>query len=197
MIDDLLVSQGLSCGTARWRFAVEQSTDLLDQPVREHVVHPPIDSLVEPLPGRRQPRDLLWSNIVVGWSLGLLCRERLSGQLEDLQCSHQSTGVVGMESGRGVRVDFFEFREQPSFRLFGRVGLETFPDCPVGRRAVENTTQNSTEIESRAADEQRHPAVLDDLPARLCCGGHVIGQAEVLVRVEDVEQVMRDAGPFG
>ncbi|GIT29205.1 MAG: hypothetical protein Ct9H300mP1_12510 [Planctomycetaceae bacterium] len=30
-----------------------------------------------------------------------------------------------------------------------------------------------------------------------CRGGDVIGQAEVLVRVEDVEQVMRDAGPFG
>ena len=46
--------------------------------------------------------------------------------------------------------------------IVGGFGFELVADVPIGRRPIENASQQTPEIESRATDEQRYAARVDD-----------------------------------
>ena len=67
---------------------------------------------------------------------------------------------------------------------------------PVGRRPFENAPQQSLQVERRAADEEHLPSAAGNFGRDPAGGLDVLGQAEFLVRIEHVDQMVRHLAPI-
>jgi hypothetical protein len=117
----------------------------------------------------------------------------LTGSFMHLQCPDDSTKVVGMELGGGRGIDFCQAAMQRRGAFDAGGFLKFAAQFPIRRRAAEEAAEECFQIQRRAADKEDLAATGDDLIGGCRGGFEVLSYAEILRRVENVDQMMRDA----
>ncbi len=121
-----------------------------------------------------------------------VCRAPL---LEHLEGTHDTTRIARIDTRGRFGIEHAQTFEQ----LRGSMGLE-FPlealtQFRIARREPE-VEHDARHVEARTADEDRITASAVDILHRSTCPGLVPRDGRVLIDLEDVEEVMRNAPPL-
>ena len=196
-IEQLPIAQGLAGGAPQSLRSSGQGLDLGLQPGGKHLIDPAVNPLVQPLPRRVQPERGHRPFFPGTRSLLLLGGEGNPCLDEYLDAADHTPHIGGRQSGRQWGVDLRQPGMQRLLSRFADELFETSTQSPVGSGSSEDAPQQSPQVESCSTHEQRHPATPQDLPGHLGGRRDVFGQAELDVRFEQVQQMVRNAGSIG
>ena len=99
-----------------------------------------------------------------------------------------------MQPGGGGGIDGGETGVE-RFGAFAPGGLvQSSAEIPVSFGTIEQSAEKRAEVESAAADEQRQGATVEDAADGYFRGGDVRRDGELLTRVDEVEEMMREIG---
>ena len=193
----LKVSERLE-GLAAWRKALRQyGPDLVHQSAGEHAVDTLFNSLVELGPRRIEPY-LQQSEPLQYFSGGLeMSREGSGSQKKDLQGPYDLGPVPGRDAPGRVRIHSRQQAVEVAVPLSPRLLLKSLPQGLTPGGAVEEAVEQGTQVEPRAPPHQGQIPALDDSRQNPSTQSHVLSGREHLVRVEKIDQMVRDAGLFG
>ena len=125
--------------------------------------------------------------------LDLELAQRPAGQLDDLQRPDDPPPVVGMQPGRGRRVEPRQPVVQGGVALGLGLLLQPSPQLGIGPRPGEQPAEEGLQVQRRAPDEQHPTAPPLDRRDRLARPAEVIGHARRLPGLDHVDQVVRDS----
>src|SRR5690606_29783594 len=117
--------------------------------------------------------------------------ERPAGEFDDLERAHESATVARADRLGGSRVDVAQppMQRPGSARLEFR--LESGSHLGIGARELE-VVEDARDVEAAASDEDRDAVPLEDVVDHATRLHLVAGDARLIARLEDVEQVVRD-----
>ena len=178
----------------RERELLSQRAKLVDESRREHRVEPAGDRVVQSRAVGRQQRD---RHHRAGGTLNLprtlQLRQRRPGQCEHLERALNALRIGGREACRGGGIDPRELRMHRRPACLPRLTVEPRAKGGVRSRQRAQAVGERFEVEHRAADQQRHAAAR----ANGGDGGQRVGTESGggigLRRIDDVDEVMRDA----
>lgn len=124
-VDHFLIAQRLTGSLAERMGWSGQPSHFVDQPFGKHLADTVVDSLVQPVPRRRQPVDLPRTNSQRQWPLTLKIRKRLPQQLKDFEGSNDPALVVRMKAGSRFRIDLTQSIMQEPGAVFSTEGLKS------------------------------------------------------------------------
>lgn len=194
MGDEFLIPEGLAGRSAEGLLAIQQTVDLGDPSGVDHLDDALIDAGVQPVPRRREPVDVAGPFGLGSRMLPLLTGEGQSGEMCDLEGTDDAAEIVRVESCCGDRINAGEPSVEPFRSLSAGFVFELPPELPVCRGTLEDAPEDAPEVQAGAADKQRRPAAGANLLADLGGGTDVLREAELFVRFEDVDQMVRDCG---
>ncbi len=103
----------------------------------------------------------------------------------------QPPRIVRVDMRGGHRIDLRKAIIQCLFADVLKLLFNFMPQRPIGGRAIEQTTQQAFQVQRRATDEQRFAAASADFAHHRCGGIHVLSHAELVGRIDDVDEVVR------
>ncbi len=191
VFEHLAIADRLACREPE-RFPLRrQPADLVDQTRLDHRLDPGFDSLVLFGSGALEDED----PALAGWGarleLHLLVADRLAGLAVDFERADQSPRVVGVNLRGGQRVDLLKAVVEYPRRQGGGLLFDLTPQRPVGGGPLEEPTEQALQIERSPADEQDLAATRTDLLGGSPGGSEVLGDAEFVAGVHEVDQVVR------
>ena len=191
---DLRRAPGRSRWPARGGAAVAQAhlvqgPDLVEQALGPHPAHARVDPRIEDGAGQLEADGHGGPHVLAARHRR---RERATGQLDDLEGSHDASGVVGLDGGRRRRVEVAQPLQQRLGAEASGLLLQPPPDAQVGGRDLE-PVERRTHVEAGAADQQGVPPAPGDRGEVGPGAGLVCRDAGLLGDVEHVELVVRDA----
>ena len=168
--------------------------DFLDEADVDHRFDAAFDAAVQFEPVAPQDEHAALVGRSTFFELGLLMAEGLAGGAIDFERADESPRVVRMDVRRGDGIDLRESLVERGLADFGELVFDLLAQLPVGGRAVEQAAEQTLEIERRAADEEDLFAAGVDLGHRGGGRFDVLGDAVLVGRLDDVEQMMRHGG---
>ena len=166
-----------------------QATHFLDETSGDHGVHAGIDSRVQGRTIHAQAED---RRVVVGPILRLPFAKRAAGCERDFDGANEPARVVGIDAVGARGIDSAQLGKERR-RAFGRgAGLEPCAEGTVGRDAGHSPAfEERPNVLAGATNDDGLATASPDVFQALLREIEVGGERERLVRVEDVEEMMR------
>lgn len=196
MLDHLAIADRLQRGSIGSQTFPHQGPDLLHQPGGEHGIDTCLNAALQvrgltpehkeefispagPGPGSVQGRS---------WR-----RDRLPGHTKDFQRPDHTTGIAPVDPPKSGRITLTQFVEQAVEGL----GFQELPDGRIpGSRGVQPADPGAEIKAGSPAKNGEFPASRNLLEHPLCLA-QPAGSVEGLRRPDQIEEVMRNTGPFG
>ncbi len=112
---------------------------------------------------------------------------------DHFQGARQAVPVAKADFGGAVRIDPFELGVEGGLPLFGERALDRGPHLGIAGGRPGEAEGEMFEVIGGAARHDRDAAAGRDLTRETVGGAHEIADRELLVRVGDVQQVVREA----
>ena len=175
---------------------LEQAAHFLHKTGGEHGLDAEVNPLMEHVPRPEQHEHAAASGRAAFFELRLQMADRPPRGAVDLQRANDTPLVMRVQLGGGQRVDllqaFVQRRQAGLLEFF----LDRVAELPIRRRAAEDAAQQGLQIQRRSPDEQHFAPPAADLDHGAPGGFQVVGDAELVARRKQVQQVMGHALPL-
>lgn len=146
---------------------------------------------------RVEPGSEAGSEVRFADGVGLISGDGAAGEFVDFESADDASEVLWMESPGGHGVNLLQLVVDPMRAMLPGEFIPAAADFPVGWRALSESAEECFEVESGAADEEWSVSALQDGCSRDGGVFEVFGDAEFLIRIDEIEQVMGDLELFG
>lgn len=176
---------------------IEPSSHFRHPPLLDHSGHATCDAIVQDASRKGQTDAQSRERRFAEWALGDPLRLRPAGNDFDLQGAENPLGVARHQPRMARRVASFQLVPQDSQAVRRKAASQLGANVLVARRDGADPGKQRAQVEAAAADHDR-PA-----PARLDVGDRdaslagELARRPPLARVEDVDQMVRDALALG